>query len=251
MSPLAALAILAVGLAAGTVNTIVGSGSLITFPTLLALGYPPVVANVSNTVGLVTGSISGAVGYRRELEGQKGRLRALGVASLAGGLTGGLLLLALPASVFRGVVPVLILLACVLVALQPRLARRMAAGDRPRRAHGGPALFGAIFLTGVYGGYFGAAQGVMLIALLGIFLDDSLQRLNAAKNVLAALVNGIAALLFIAFADVDWAVAGILAVGAVAGGQLGATLGRRIPPGWLRAVIVVVGVVVAVRLLVR
>jgi len=249
MSVLAALAILGAGLAAGTLNTIVGSGSLITFPTLLALGYPPVVANVSNTVGLVPGSISGAIGYRRELEGQRARLRVLGSASLAGGLTGALLLLTLPASVFRNVVPVLILVACVLVALQPRLARRVAAGEGPARAHGGPLLFVAVFLTGVYGGYFGAAQGVMLIALLGIFLDDSLQRLNAAKNLLAALVNGIAALLFIVFADVDWAVAGLLAAGAIVGGQVGATLGRRIPPGWLRAGIVIVGVAVAARLL--
>ncbi len=251
MSLLAAVAILAVGLAAGTLNTIVGSGSLLTFPTLLALGYPPVVANVSNTAGLVTGSISGAIGYRRELEGQWPRLRMLGLASLAGGLTGALLLLALPASVFRNVVPVLILVACALVAVQPRLARRRAASDRRLRAHGGLGLFAGVFLTGIYGGYFGAAQGVMLIALLGIFLDDSLQRLNAAKNVLAALVNGIAAVLFVIFADVDWAVAGLLAAGAIAGGQVGARLGRRIPPNWLRAGIIIVGVTVAVRLLVR
>ncbi len=251
MTFLSGLAIVAVGFVAGTINTIVGSGSLLTFPTLLALGYPPVVANVSNTVGLVTGSVSGAIGYRRELEDQWPRLRMLGAASLAGGLIGGLLLLALPASVFRNVVPALILAACALVALQPRLARRMAAGEGRVRAHGGPLLFVAVFLTGVYGGYFGAAQGVMLIALLGIFLDDTLQRLNAAKNVLAALVNGIAALLFIVFADVDWAVAGLLAVGAIAGGQIGASLGRRIPAGWLRAAIVVVGVAVAVRLLAR
>ncbi len=247
MSLLAALAIVGVGLLAGTINTIVGSGSLITFPTLLALGYPPVVANVSNTVGLIAGSISGAIGYRRELVGQWPRLRTLGMASLAGGLTGGILLLALPASVFRDVVPVLILVACALVALQPRLAAR----ERRLRAHGGLPLFAGVFLTGIYGGYFGAAQGVMLIALLGIFLDDKLQRLNATKNVLAALVNGIAAVLFIVFADVDWAVAGLLAAGAIAGGQVGATLGRRIPPNWLRAAIVVVGVAVAVRLLVR
>ncbi len=251
MSVLAALAILGVGLAAGTLNTIVGSGSLITFPTLLALGYPPVVANVSNTVGLVTGSISGAIGYRRELEGQRPRLRVLGIAALTGGLAGALLLLVLPSSVFRTVVPVLILLACALVALQPRLARRVVAGTGPVRAHGGPLLFVAVFLTGIYGGYFGAAQGVMLIALLGIFLDDSLQRLNAAKNVLAALVNGVAAVTFILLADVDWAVASLLGAGAIMGGQVGATLGRRISPGWLRAVIVVVGVTVAVRLLVR
>lgn len=249
MSPPAALAILGVGLLAGTINTIVGSGSLITFPTLLALGYPPVVANVSNTVGLVTGSISGAVGYRRELEGQRSRVRVLGMASLAGGLTGGMLLLALPASVFESVVPALILAACLLVAVQPRLARRLVAGERPARPHGGPLLFVTVFGTGVYGGYFGAAQGVILIALLGIFIDDGLQRLNALKNVLAALVNGVAALLFIAFAEVDWAVAGLLAAGAICGGQLGARLGRRIPARGLRVVIVVVGVAVAVRLL--
>ena len=249
MSFLAALAVLAVGLAAGTLNTIVGSGSLITFPTLLAIGYPPVVANVSNTVGLVPGSISGAVGYRRELEGQRPRLQVLGVASLAGGLTGGLLLLALPASVFRNVVPVLILVACVLVAVQPRMARRRAAGKGTARAHGGPLLFLSVFATGIYGGYFGAAQGVMLIALLGIFVDDSLQRLNAAKNVLAALVNGIAAILFVVVADVAWEPALLLAAGAIVGGQLGATLGRRIPATWLRVAIVVVGVTVAVRLL--
>ena len=250
MSPLAALAILGAGLAAGTINTIVGSGSLITFPTLLALGYEPVVANVSNTVGLVTGSISGTIGYRRELEGQAPRVRVLGVASMTGGLTGGLLLLALPASVFENVVPLLILAACVLVALQPRLAARLAAGDRPARPHGGPWLFLAVFATGVYGGYFGAAQGVILIALLGIFIDDGLQRLNGLKNVLATLVNGVAAILFIVLADVDWAVAGLLAAGAICGGQLGARLGRRIPAGWLRAVIVVVGVAVAIRLLI-
>ena len=251
LSPLAALAILAAGLAAGTINTIVGSGSLITFPTLLALGYEPVVANVSNTLGLVPGSVSGAIGYRRELEGQWPRARVLGAASLTGGLTGALLLLALPAAVFENVVPVLILVACVLVALQLRLAARLAAGGRPARPHGGPWLFVAVFATGVYGGYFGAAQGVVLIALLGIFIDDGLQRLNALKNVLAALVNGIAAVLFIVLADVDWAVAGLLAAGAVCGGQVGARLGRRIPAGWLRAVIVVVGVAVAIRLLLR
>jgi uncharacterized membrane protein YfcA len=251
MSPAAELAVLGAGLAAGTLNTIVGSGSLITFPTLLALGYPPVVANVSNTIGLVPGSISGAVGYRRDLEGQRARITRLGIASVAGGLTGGVLLLVLPALVFRTVVPVLILVACLLVAFQPRLSRRVAAGDGPGRPHGGPRLFVAVYATGVYGGYFGAAQGVILIALLGIFVDDGLQRLNAAKNVLAALVNGVAALLFVAFAHVAWVPAALLAAGAVVGGQVGAKLARRISPGWLRAVIVVVGVVVAGRLLVR
>lgn len=249
MSPVAALAVLGVGLAAGTLNTIVGSGSLITFPTLLALGYPPVVANVSNSVGLVAGSVSGAVGYRRELAGQRGRLTVLGVASAAGGLTGAVALLVLPDQVFRSIVPILILVACVLVVAQPTLARRVVARGGADRPNGGLLLLGAVFATGVYGGYFGAAQGVILVALLGIFLDDGLQRLNAAKNVLGALVNGVAALVFVLFAPVAWAPAALLAIGATVGGQLGARLGMRISQGWLRAAIVVVGVTVAVRLL--
>jgi uncharacterized membrane protein YfcA len=251
MSLGAALAILGAGLAAGTVNAVVGSGSLITFPTLLALGYPAVTANVSNTIGLVPGAVSGAIGYRRELSGQGPRVRSLGVASAAGGLTGGLLLLALPGSVFRRVVPVLILIACLLVALQPRLAaRRLGAqhANNKERRHGGAALHGAIFATGIYGGYFGAAQGVILIALLGIFLDDALQRLNGLKNALATIVNGVAALLFILFAHVAWGPAGLLAVSSAVGGQLGASFGRRIPAPVLRAVIIVVGTAVAVRL---
>lgn len=246
----AGLAVVAAGVAAGTVNTIVGSGSLITFPTLLALGYPPVLANVSNTVGLLPGSVSGAIGYRRELRGQRDRVAALGTASLVGGLTGAVLLLALPGSVFRGLVPVLILGACVLVALQPRLARRAAAGAGRRRTDGGAPLLLAVYATGVYGGYFGAAYGVITLALLGIFLEDSLQRLNGAKNVLGGLVNGVAALLFVALADVAWEAAGLLALGAVVGGQVGATVGRRIPAPVLRALIIVVGVTVAVTLLV-
>lgn len=232
-------------MAAGTINTIVGSGSLITFPTLLALGYPPVVANVSNTVGLLPGSVSGAIGYRRELHGQRERVRALATASVAGGLTGAVLLLLLPGSVFRGVLPVLILGACFLVAAQPRLALRAASGASTRRAHGGPSLLLGVYAAGVYGGYFGAAYGVIVLALLGIFVDDSLQRLNGAKNVLAGLVNGMAALVFAAVADVAWEAAGLLALGSVVGGQIGASVGRRIPAAALRAVIVAVGVVAA------
>ncbi len=254
MSPAGALAIFAVGLAAGTINTIVGSGSLITFPTLLALGYSPVVANVTNTVGLVPGSLSGVVGYRRELVGQRSRLVYLGSASAVGGLTGAILLLVLPGNVFRRVVPILILVACALVAAQPRLSARLAKrrleAEGPEPAHGGPGLLVTVFLTGVYGGYFGAAQGVILIALLGIFLDDHLQRLNAAKNMLALLVNGVAALLFIVFAHVAWDAAAVLAAGAVIGGQVGATVGRRLPAPLLRGIIVVVGTGVAIRLLV-
>jgi len=247
-----AVAILLAGVAAGTINTVVGSGTLITFPTLLAFGIPPVTANVSNTVGLVPGSISGAIGYRRELVGQRSRVLRLSVASLVGGLVGAVLLLVLPDDAFAAIVPVLILLGCVLVVLQPRIsawvaARHDAAGGLPH--HGAWWVWPGVLLTGVYGGYFGAAQGVLLMAVLGIGVDESLQRLNAVKNVLAAIVNGIAGLLFIAVADVDWRVVALIAVGSVVGAQVGATVGRRLPGGVLRVVIVVVGVVALVSFL--
>jgi hypothetical protein len=254
LSPFEALAIFGVGVAAGTINTIVGSGSLITFPTLLAFGYSPIVANVTNTIGLVPGALSGAVGYRRELKGQRTRLVRLGIASTAGGITGAVLLLVLPGNVFKSIVPILILVACALVAAQPRLAarvaRRRAASEAAEPSYGGPALFAGVYLTGVYGGYFGAAQGVILIALLGIFIADDLQRLNGAKNVLAALVNGVAAVLFIIASHIVWVAALLLAVGSTIGGQIGATVGRRLPAPLLRGIIVVVGTAVAIRLLV-
>jgi uncharacterized membrane protein YfcA len=224
---------------------VVGSGSLITFPTLLATGYDPLVANMSNSLGLVPGSISGALGYRQELSGQMGRLRWLGPASGLGGVAGAVLLFALPSEVFERIVPILILLACALMVLQPRLVARFGTtGDRGKR------LWLGVFATGVYGGYFGAAQGVILIALLSIFYVDRLQRLNALKNLLAALVNGIAAVLFLLFGDVDLAVAGVLAIGSVIGGQLGARFGRRAPTLVLRLLVIVVGVVVALKLLI-
>jgi hypothetical protein len=248
MSVLEALAIVGVGLVAGTINTIVGSGSLITFPTLLAFGFSPIVANVSNTVGLAPGSLSGAIAYRRELEGQRPRLLVLGTASITGGITGAVLLLALPGSVFRHVVPVLILAACVLVALQPRLSRRLAHRDASP-LHGGAPLFLTVFATGVYGGYFGAAQGVILMSLLGIFLDDQLQRLNAAKNVLALCANGSSALLFICVTHIAWEAAILVAAGSIVGGQVGGVLGRRVPAPLLRILIIVVGVTAAVVLL--
>ena len=252
MSLLEAVAILLAGVAAGTINTVVGSGTLITFPTLLAFGIPPVTANVSNTIGLVPGSISGAIGYRRELVGQRSRVLRLSVASLVGGLAGGVLLLVLPADAFEAIVPALILLGCVLVVLQPRIsawvaARHDAAGGIPH--HGAWWVWPGVLLTGVYGGYFGAAQGVLLMAVLGIGVDESLQRLNAVKNVLAAIVNGVAGLLFIAVADVDWRVVALIAVGSVVGAQVGATVGRRLPGGVLRVFIVVVGVVALVSFL--
>lgn len=249
MNPVEAVAILAAGFAAGTINTIVGSGSLLTFPTLLAFGYSPVVANVSNTVGLVPGSISGAVGYRSELAGQGRRVALLSLIGAAGGLTGAIVLLALPTTSFERVVPFLVLGACLLVALQPRLSRTVAERRSANgREHPLP-LMGGVFLTGIYGGYFGAAQGVILIALLGIFLPDDIQRLNALKNVITAVVNGVAGIVFVLVAPVSWPPALLLAGGAIVGGQVGAIVGRRLPPTALRGVIVVVGTVVGLRLL--
>ena len=238
------------GVFAGTVNTVVGSGSLLTFPTLLAFGYSPLVANVSNTVGLVPGSASGAFGYRRELAGQLGRVRRLGTVSLLGGIVGAVLLLALPSSSFEKVVPFLVLLACALVVFQPRLAARVAARQASRSRPEGPEpmLDAFVFATAVYGAYFGAAQGVILIALLGIFLQDHMQRLNGLKNVLAGLVNGIAALIFMVFASVAWVPAILLAVGSTIGGQIGAKVGRRLPPNLLRMIIIVAGLLVTAKL---
>jgi len=310
---LQALAIFAAGLAAGTINTVVGSGTLITFPTLLAFGYPPVLANVSNNVGLVPGVASGVHGYRAELQGQRRRIIRLGSASACGGLVGAILLLVLPAEAFKAIVPALIGVAVVMVLIQPRLARWMArrqlarsaarAGDgelaaqadgadpgpRPPAdagqatggtggtgaagaagragaatavgvlpatgissradAIGGPVLWALVFCAGVYGGYFGAAQGVLLIGMLGIAFTDSLQRINAVKNVLAGLVNGVAAVVFIALTHIDWGVAGLIAAGSILGGQLGARVGRRLPPWGLRLLIVCVGVAALVKLL--
>ena len=250
MSVFEAALLMVAAFLAGTINTIVGSGSLITFPTLLAIGYSPVIANVSNTVGISFGSLSGAVGYRRELVGQRRRVMVLGSASLIGGITGGVLLLTLPSSVFDDVVPVLILIAVALVLLQPRLSRFVAERRSRVVEHGGVELWIGIFLTGIYGGYFGAAQGVILLSLLGIFIADNLQRLNGVKNVLALVANGVAAVLFVFFADVAWLVVVVIAVGSVLGAQLGAKVGRRLPEPALRALIVVVGLVAAIKLLV-
>ena len=248
MTLLECVLVVGAGVFAGAINAVVGSGTLVTFPVLLAVGYSPVVANVSNTLGLVPGSISGAIGYRAELVGQRRRILVLGSASLLGGIAGAVLLLSLPGSAFEAIVPVLIAIALVLVVLQPRLARLLAE-RRPARPHGGPALWAGVFGTGVYGGYFGAAQGVILLALCGIAIPEDLQRLNALKNVLAAIVNGVAAVIFVFFATVAWLPVVLLAVASAAGGQLGARIGRSLSPGVLRAVIVVVGLTAIVALL--
>jgi uncharacterized membrane protein YfcA len=244
------VAIALAGLAAGAINTVVGSGTLITFPVLLAFGYAPVTANVSNTIGLVPGSLSGAVGYRRELAGQRRRMLRLGTASLLGGTTGAILLLVLPASAFRAIVPMFIAIALVLVVIQPRLNRALAARKVDRSREGGLLTPVAVYATGVYGGYFGAAQGILLLGILGVALPQDLQRTNALKNVLAGIVNAVAGLYFAFAAHVAWGPAGIIAGTSIVGGQLGAHYGRRLHPAALRGVIVVVGVSAIVRLLV-
>jgi len=242
------VAIIAAGLAAGAINTLVGSGTLITFPVLLAFGYAPVTANVSNTIGLVPGSVSGAIGYRRELAGQRARVLQLGSMSVLGGITGAVLLLVLPAAAFKAIVPVFILIALVLTVLQPRIALWLATRKIDVERRGRVPTLLAVYATGVYGGYFGAAQGIMLLAILGVALAQDLQRTNALKNVLAGLVNGVAGLYFAFAAHVEWAPAGLIAGSSILGAQLGARYGRRLPPRALRALIVAVGLFAIVRL---
>jgi uncharacterized protein len=242
--------VVAAGFFAGGINTVVGSGTLITFPVLLAIGYPPVVANVSNSLGLVPGSVSGAIGYRRELKGQGARLLRFGIVTVFGAVAGALLLLALPPDAFEAAVPVLIVIALVLVLLQPSIARKLAERSPDRHPHGGIPLLLGVFGTAVYGGYFGAAQGVILLALMGILMDETLQRLNAVKNVFVATANLVSGVVFVFVADVDWLVVGLLAGGSILGGVLGARIGRRLRPFWLRAAVVVVGSVAIVQLVV-
>jgi uncharacterized protein len=256
------LALAGAGTAAGLINTVVGAGTLITFPTLLAMGVPPVVANVSNTIGLAPGSLSGALSMRAELAGQRDRVVRLGVASLIGGVVGAVLLLGLPSAAFAAIVPALIGIGCLLVVIQPWLSRRLAE-RRAETGSDGPAgegsvwLWLGILLTGMYGGYFGAAQGVLLLAIMGIGLTESLNRINAVKNVLALIVNGVAGVVFAILpltpwaqpgAEVDWLVALVIAVGSVLGAQLGGRVGRRLPPTVYRVVIVAVGVAAIVSL---
>ena len=255
MTNLEIAAVALAGVAAGFINAVAGSGTLVTFPTLLAFGVPPVTANVSNNVGLFPGSVSAALGLRDELRGQRRRLLRLGAGSLLGGIAGALLLLVLPSQAFNAIVPVLVGLGVVLVALQPRINRWLAARRRQAELAAGAGelrpskdrpdagwLWPGVAATGVYGGYFGAAQGILLVAVLGLGSADPVHRANAVKNVLAAVVNGVAAVVFIAVADVDWLVAGLIGLGSVLGALAGARVGRRLPPAALRAVIVVVGV---------
>ena len=257
---LEATAILAAGFWAGMVNVVVGSGTLVTFPTLLLFGYPPLVANVSNNIGLVGGGLTGTFGYRRELRGRGGILRSLLPASVLGGITGAVLLLVLRAEAFRMIVPGLIALGLVMVVWGPALQRRVARGRDPGAGHGrlatlaGPrlaAVVAGVFLLGIYGGYFGAAQGVLLVGLMSVLSTEDIQSITGLKNLLTTAVNAVAAVTFLLFSaeSVDWKVVALIATGATLGGVAGARFGRRLPPVVMRALIVVVGVAAIARML--
>lgn len=248
MTTLDGLLILLAGVGAGAMNAVVGAGTLVTFPTLLALGFPPVTANVSNTVGLVPGSVAGAYAFRSTLVGRGALIARLVLGSATGGVLGAALLLVLPPGAFELVVPVLLLLSGVLAALQPRVAaavaRRRASGVR--RAANDTWLLAGVAATGAYGGYFGAAQGVILLAVLGIFVGGEMTEVNGIKNVLAGVANLVSSVLFVLVADVDWRIAALVAVGATIGGTLGGRYGRRLPSGVLRALVVAVAILAAV-----
>jgi uncharacterized protein len=250
------VAVAAAGVAAGGINAVVGSGTLVTFPVLLAVGLPPVTATITNSLGLILGNVSGSIGYRRELRGQRPLLLKLLPASVLGALTGAFLLLHLPAETFEAVVPVLIAIAVVLVAGQPLLqrylARRRGGAEDPEPArigHGRVAtLFAGAYVTGTYGGYFAASQGVLQIGIFGLVLREPLQRLNALKNVLTLAVNTVAAGTYVVVATdrIDWRAAALLAGGSLLGGWAGARYGRRLPSPVLRTAIVVLGIVAIV-----
>jgi uncharacterized membrane protein YfcA len=249
-----AVIILIAGIWSGAINSVVGSGTLVTFPVLVALGYPPLTATTSNAIGVAPGSISGAIGYRKELKGFWPQVARLSVASFFGAICGTILLLALPTNAFESILPVLVGLAVALVIVQPTVSRwiakrREAEGVEDTDHHGiTPLLLFFTFLIGIYGGYFTAAQGVLMMAVMGIMLSEPLQRLNGTRNVLSALVNVVAGTIYALVAPVNWPVAAILAVGSTLGGQLGAKVGLKLKPAVLRGVIIVVGVGAMVQL---
>jgi uncharacterized protein len=244
-----AFAIVAAALGAGVANAIVGSGTLITFPTLIAFGYAPVLANVSNTTGLAFGNVASIAAWRRELSGQRSRSLRLGAASVAGGVTGAALLFELPQSAFRAIVPAFIGIGVALIAVQPLVARYLARRSRPRREPGHGFVAGTgLFLVGVYGGYFGAGQGLLIIAVLGLAVADTLHRLTALRNVLAGSTNVVAALAFVVATHIAWGAVLLIAVGSIAGGWAGVHVGRRLPPFAYRFVIAAIGLTAFLRL---
>lgn len=249
MTPADAALVSAAGLLAGAINAVAGGGTLISFPALLAAGLPPVTANITSSVGLLAGYLGGSVAYRRELAGQRARVRLLLPAAAIGAVLGAILLLLTPQDAFRTAVPYLVLASCLLLALQPRLARALAR--RPRASElPVPALL-AVGLASVYGSYFGAGLGVLLLAILGVLLTEDLQRLNALKGLLSLLVNIVGVVVFLLATHVAWAYVGLLSVSAYVGATFGVGLARRLPAAGLRAAVITLGVIVAVVLLIK
>ena len=238
------------GFVAGAINAAAGGGSLITFPALIAVGYSPLVANVTNNVAVSPGYATGAWGYRRELRGQGGRIVPLAAVSAFGSLVGVGLILVSSQQAFDGVVPFLVLAACVLLAVQPAIGRRIGertgVGERP-----GVVVLAGQTLAAIYGGYFGAALGVAILALLGTFLEDTLQRLNALKALLQLVIGGTAAIAFALLTPVAWVAVAIVGPASLAGGLVGARLAKRVSDRVLRGGIVAYGVIAAVWLFLR
>lgn len=236
------------GVGAGVVNGLAGGGTLVSFPTMIAMGYPALTANVTNTVGIWPGYVSGVAGFRREVAGQGPLVRTLAWPAGIGALVGALLLLATPSADFEAAAPWLILFSALLFAAQPLMARWLGGSAHPDRAHR-LGLAAGTLLCSVYGGYFGAGLGVMLMAVLGLALPDTLARTSGLRTVLSVMVNGVAAVIFVAHSPLAWQVVGLLAAGSLVGGWLGARLTLRIPVPVLRAVVVLVGLATAARLL--
>ena len=236
---------------AGAVNSAAGGGSLISFPALLAVGYPSVTANVTNTVALWPGYVGATTAYRKELEGQRSRVVVMGLTSIAGGTVGSALLLTTPASVFKAILPWLILLACALFAAQPVLTRKLADRAAGLKGEHSIGLHAAVFLAAVYGAYFGAGLGIVLLALLGLVIADTLQRLNGLKQLLSALINSVALVAFAVFGPVAWSAVAIMSVASLAGGRIGGTFARKLSPMVLRGLVLGFGVTVGCVLLAR
>jgi uncharacterized membrane protein YfcA len=244
-----ALVVVVAGAAAGLFNGVAGGGTLVSFPVLLGLGYPALTANVTNTVGIWPGYLGSVAGFRTEIVAQRDRVRSLVPPAAVGAVVGAVLLVTTPSSAFTRLVPWLVLFASVLFAVQPVLVRALSsvAHDHPTRR---ALLLAGTFLTAVYGGYFGGAMGIMLLAVLGLALPDTLARSSGLRSILSVLVNGIAAVVFLVHSPLVWSLVGLLALGSLAGGWAGARLALRLPTAALRAVVVAIGLATTVKLLV-
>lgn len=256
MTPGLVVLVAASGFVAGAMNAVAGGGTLVAFPALLATGMTARMANIVSTIGLVPGYAGGSYAYREELAGQGSRVRALAATSLVGGVAGAVILLVTPASSFRAIVPYLILASCALLCVQPRLTKRVA--DRQRKVAGARAASDitwqvqvGVFIAAVYGSYFGAGLGVLLLGILGILLAEGMQRLNALKGLLSLLINAVSVIVFVINGEVAWWYTAILAVAAWAGGATGVGVARRLSPRVLRAAVITLGAVVAAALIVK